>query len=180
MIRSRRPVAVLTCTLGALLIASPRIAAGAAPATGGQAALRATFEARYAEMKEAMEHRDPKEVAALWTVDFVSEDAEGKADTAAAMLKSLAAIPVDPSKVSETKILSVSVKGDVATVEQHYHMTTMRPKQGSTTEKQKGELNATSTDTWLRSGKTWLLQRTVTKQIDYDLAGRRVLHKVHP
>ena len=41
------------------------------------------------------------------------------------------------------------------------------------------ETRATSIDTWLRSGKTWLLQRTVTREIESEVDGKVVGHKTH-
>jgi hypothetical protein len=36
---------------------------------------------------------------------------------------------------------------------------------------------AVSTDTWILSHGAWLLQRTVTDQLDYYIDGKQVMHQ---
>jgi hypothetical protein len=151
------------------------VSARAQGATGD--ALRPVLEKRYAELKTTMAERDSHALAALLAPGFVSEDVSGKTTTAEEMIKELAALPKDNGKPSETNLLSIKPQGDLAIVEQRYHMTTTKalPDGG----KQAIDLVTLSTDTWIRSGDKWLIQKTVTKQIDYSVDGKLVAHKAH-
>jgi ketosteroid isomerase-like protein len=138
--------------------------------------LQSVIEGRYAAMKTAMADRDAKAVASFLAPDFLSEDLSGKTETASQMIEQLGAMPKDPGRVSDTTVLSVQVAGDIATVEQRYHMTTTKVGPDGAT-KQAVELVTLSTDTWIKSGEAWLLRRTVTKQVDYKIDGRLIAHK---
>jgi hypothetical protein len=87
------------------------------------------------------------------------------------MIQEVLALPKDPLKVSNTTILSIKVNAEKATVDQRYDMKTT--KAGQDGNKRDVELIAVSTDTWLKSKDTWLLQRTVTNQMDYSATARR-------
>jgi hypothetical protein len=140
-------------------------------------ALRPVLEKRYAELKTAMAERDSKTLSALLTPDFVSEDISGKTTSAEEMLKELAALPKDTGKVTETTLVSIKPQGDLAIVEQRYHMTTTKTLPDGN--KQAIDLMTLSTDTWAHAGDKWLMKRTITNQIDYSVDGKPVLHKVH-
>jgi Domain of unknown function (DUF4440) len=102
----------------------------------------------------------------------------GKSQTAEQMLAQFAASPKDPNRVSETTLVSVKLNGDVATVSQRYHMASA--KVTSDGSRHPTELETLSTDTWVRSGGTWLLKKTVTEELDYSVDGKRMPHKVRP
>jgi hypothetical protein len=140
--------------------------------------LRPVFEGRYAAMKSAMAARDGKAISEILAPDFVSEDTSGQKEKAETMLKEVVALPKDPLKVSNTTILSIKVDEDSATVDQRYDMKST--KTGPDGNKQNIELISVSTDTWIRSKDTWLLQKTVTNQMDYSVNGKLFIHKVHP
>jgi ketosteroid isomerase-like protein len=137
--------------------------------------LRPTLEARYAAMKSAMAAHDGEAIAALLSPDFVAVDISGRSADAAQMIREVSALPVDPLKVSTTTLLAIEVSGSTALVDQRYDMkTTKNQSDGS---KQNVELIALSTDTWIDVGGVWLLQRTLTKQLDYFVNGQSVAHK---
>ncbi|HEV2650313.1 MAG TPA: nuclear transport factor 2 family protein [Rhizomicrobium sp.] len=148
-----------------------------APATclGADGGLKDVFQARYATMKAVMAKRDASGITALLAPNFTSVDVSGQTSTGTQMSNEVAALPIDPNKTSETTILSVSADHDIATVNQRYDMKTAKPAADGAT--RNVELIALSTDTWIKSGGTWLLQRTVTKQADYFVNGQSVLHK---
>jgi hypothetical protein len=141
-------------------------------------ALRPVLEKRYAELKTAMAERDPKALSTVLASDFVSEDVSGQTTSAEEMIKQLAALPKDSGKVTETTLVSIKPQGDRAIVEQRYHMTTTKALPDGN--KQAIELVTLSMDTWIHAGDKWLIQRTVTNQIDYSINGKVVAHKVHP
>jgi hypothetical protein len=140
--------------------------------------LRPVLEGRYAAMKSAMAARDGKAISEILAPDFVSEDVSGQKENADTMIQGVLALPKDPQKVSSTTILSIKLSADTATVDQRYDMKTT--KAGPDGKKRDIELSAVSTDTWIRSKDTWLLQRTVTNQMDYSANGKVLAHKVHP
>jgi len=162
-------------TLIASMLALPAMANCAEVETAAESSLRALLEGRYAAMKSAMANRDQQAVAALLAPDFLSVDVAGKSENASQMLQEIAALPKDPNKASDTTIVSVKLSGDTATVDQRYHMTTT--KAGADGAQHAVELVTLSTDTWIKSGDAWLLQKTVTNQLDYTLDGRSVAHK---
>jgi hypothetical protein len=140
--------------------------------------LRPVFEGRYAAMKSAMAARDGKAISEILAPDFTSEDASGQKENADTMIQGVLALPKDPLKVSNTTILAIRVNAESATVDQRYEMKTT--KTGQDGNKRDVELSAVSTYTWIKSKDTWLLQRTVTNQMDYSANGKLLIHKVHP
>ncbi len=146
--------------------------------TNGDDSLRPVFEGRYAAMKAAMAARDGKAISEILAPDFISEDASGQKESADTMIQQVLALPKDPLKVSNTTILSIKASADSANVDQRYDMKTT--KAGPDGNKRDVELITVSTDTWIKSKDTWLLQRTVTSQMDYSANGKLLVHKVHP
>jgi hypothetical protein len=161
---------ILWMVMAALLISSSAVV------IAGESQMREVFAGRYAAMKSAMAHRDPKAIASLLTPDFVSEDVAGKTKTGEQMINEVCILPKDPNKTSTTTVLSAEVIGEIATVTQQYHMTTTR-MMSNTTVMQAVELDTASTDTWVKSEGVWLLRRTETNQIDYKIDGTIVAHK---
>lgn len=140
--------------------------------------LRPVLEGRYASMKSATAVRDGKAISEILAPDFISEDASGQKENAETMIQEVLALPKDPLKVSSTTILSIKVSADSATVDQRYDMKTT--KAGPDGNKRDVEMMALSSDTWIKSKDTWLLQKTVTNQMDYSVNGKVLVHKVHP
>jgi hypothetical protein len=147
----------------------------AEPAPTPESAKR-ELEARYAALKPAMAERDRSAMAVLMTPDVVSEDVSGKTTTFDQLVLELAKVPKDPNRNSDTTILSVKLTEDVATVRQRYHMTTTKLAPDGVT-KQAIEMDALSTDTWVRIKGAWLLKRTVTEEMNYKVDGRLVAHR---
>jgi ketosteroid isomerase-like protein len=155
-----------------LLTGTGRLYARSDPASA-----KSELEARYAALKSAMADRDAQALSSLLAPDCVSEDASGKTVPGSEMIRQISASPKDPKLTSETTLLSVNVEGDIATVEQRYQMTTTRVIDGAI---RKMDMMALSTDTWVKSGGTWLLRKTVTRETDLKLDGKLVSHREHP
>jgi ketosteroid isomerase-like protein len=148
-------------------------------AVKGEAAdnkLQPILEGRYAAMKSAMANRDAKQIATLLAPDFVSIDVSGKQTTGDQMIESLKALPVNPDRVSNTTLLSIESSGNKAVVKQRYNMKTARA--GADGAKQEVELTTLSTDVWILSSGTWVLQQTVTDQMDAVVDGKPLVHRV--
>ena len=129
-------------------------------------------------MKTAMAERESKAIAALLAPDFVSIDSSGQSETASQMIQEVDGLPKDPLKVSTTILLSVKVAGNSAVVDQRYDMKTDKTASDGT--KTNVQLITLSTDTWVNINGVWLLQKTVTNQLDYCKNGQLVMHKVKP
>jgi Domain of unknown function (DUF4440) len=158
------------------LLASLSAVPGVLAQTAQESALKSTLEKRYAAMKVAIDAKDRQALAAFLAPGFVSVDVDGKSQTAEEMLDQFAKSPKDPNRVSETTLVSVKLGGGVATVSQRYHMTSVRIiSDGS---RHPTERDTLSTDTWVRSGDTWLLKKTVTEELDYSVDGKKMPHKV--
>ena len=138
--------------------------------------LKPIFETRYALMKSAMGSRDGKAIATLLAPDFLSIDASGQRENSDQMIQEVNTLPIDPQKVSKTTINSVKVTGDTAIVDQSYDMKTR--KTGADGKTADVELIAVSEDTWINLKGVWLIQKTVTNQIDYTVNGKSVMHKI--
>ena len=152
------------------------LAAGAADAEDHE--LRTVLEGRYAALKAAMAARDEGGIASLLAPGFVSEDVSGEPIAASQMIQQVMALPLDPNKTSKTTILSVEADGNIAVAGQRYEMKTK--KVGADGVTKDAGLISLSTDTWVVASGAWLLQRTVTNQIDYSLDGQAVFHKARP
>ncbi|HEY1891845.1 MAG TPA: DUF4440 domain-containing protein [Steroidobacteraceae bacterium] len=140
-----------------------------------QSSLRDSLQARYAQMKHAMEAHDAQAVTAILAPGFVSLELDGKTESADQMVQDVKTLPSDPARSSQTTLLSIrSTKRD-AVVEQRYTMKTRKRSQDGT--EHRVELVAVSTDTWILSHGAWLLQRTVTDQLDYYIDGKQVMHQ---
>jgi hypothetical protein len=138
--------------------------------------LRTVLEGRYAALKSAMASRNENEIASLLSPDFASEDVSGKVQTASQTIQQVKGLPQDPNKVSKTTLLSIERSGGAVIAEQRYDMKTV--KTGADGIKRDAGLITLSTDSWIIVDGTWLLQRTVTNQLDYSLDGQAIVHKV--
>jgi ketosteroid isomerase-like protein len=163
-------------TIRVALLSCCFIILGWAACQGADDKLRAILEGRYAAMKSAMANRDANEIAAVLAPDFVSVDVSGNKRTHEEMIESVKALPVDPNKVSNTTLLSIETSGDKAVVKQRYDMKTV--KMAADGSKHDFALTTLSTDLWILTTGTWLLQRTATDQVDSVVDGRSIIHKV--
>ena len=163
---------LLTLSIGLLCVIGP------VGARGDDSSVRAALQARYAAMKTAMAERNSKAIAALLAPDFISIDSSGQSENASEMIQEVDGLPKDPSKVSTTTLLSIKVAGNSAVVDQRYEMRTI--KTAADGSKDSIRLITLSTDTWVNSNGVWLLQKTVTNQLDYYKNDQLVMHKTNP
>ena len=156
------------------LLGMPILISGAPVAA--QENLRATLQSRYSDMKSAMAAHDQPAISAMLAPDFISIDVSGESKTASQTISEIDHLKPDPNKSSTTTILNVSPKEDAVAVEQKYDMKTLRI--GADGVAHHVELIALSTDTWLRSGNAWLLQKTITREMSLIKDGQLVVHRV--
>jgi Domain of unknown function (DUF4440) len=129
-------------------------------------------------MKAAMAAHDGAAMAAIFAPDFTSVDVSGQSKTASQVISEVNDLKPDPNKSSETTLISISPAANVATVEQRYDMKTVRTAADGT--QHNVELVTLSTDTWIRRGGVWLIERTVTNELSYFVDGRLGQHKLKP
>jgi hypothetical protein len=149
--------------------------AGPAAAGGTDPALKAALEQRYTAMKAAMAAHDAGALRAILAPGFASIDVNGQRQNASQMIAEVRTIPSDPHKTSATTVLSCSGTAKSLTVKQRFDLKTVR--RGPDGAPHKVELVSLSTDTWVKPGAVWLMERTVTDDMtlyrDGKLAGHR-------
>lgn len=129
-------------------------------------------------MKAATAAHDGSAISSLLAPDFVSLDVSGQSETASQMIAEVSALKPDPNKVSTTTLVSLNPVGNAVTAEQQYDMKTVRV--GADGVAHQVRLVTLSTDTWVNSGSSWLLQRTVTDDMSLFRDGQLVAHKAKP
>lgn len=145
----------------ALISAIFAVTAVAGPAMA-QADAAATFAARYVELRAAMFAHDVAGVAKVMAPEYQVTDLQGETRTGADMMERMAKVAArapDPSRKMETKVLSVTVTGDSATVEQQLIASGKRTADDGAEHAM--EMTLTSTDTWARCGEAWMLVKSV-------------------
>jgi hypothetical protein len=135
----------------------------------------ADLQSRYDAMKAAMAARDSSAIRALLTSDFTATDIIGETENAAQMIAGVQLLKPDPDKKTQTTLLSVTVNGDTAEVEQTYDITAQ--KTGANGQVYAVELKTQSHDTWKKIGASWLLSSTRTEHLDYSVNGKIIMHK---
>ncbi len=136
---------------------------------------KADLQNRYDTLKAAMAAHDGPAIQAMLTTDFKAIDVTGQSEDATQMIAEVQTLKSDPNKKSQTTLLSVTVNGDTAEVEQAYDMTTQ--KTGADGQAHAVELKTQSHDTWKKIGASWLLSSTRTEQMNYAVDGKTVMHK---
>lgn len=136
------------------LAAVPVVAAIAAPALA-QDDQKSLFQTRYTELRSALQAGDVSGAKAILAPGYELTDIRGEVQNAEAMLERAGRMPANASRKVASEVLSVSVNGPLATVEQKLNAGMTRPGSDAAM-----ELEVTSTDTWVRQGETWLLWRS--------------------
>jgi Domain of unknown function (DUF4440) len=162
---------LLRSVIGALILI------GASP-VAAEGVLKAALQARYDAMKAAMAAHDGSAISVLLAPDFRSLDISGKSETASQMIAEVNGLKADPNKASVTTLVFISPVGNTVTVGQQYEMKTIRA--GTDGVAHQAKVIMLSTDTWVKSGDAWLLQRTVTDDMSLFSDGQLVFHKVKP
>ncbi len=181
---------------GAVVVAAFALAAPAL----AQDDAKAGFQARYTELRTAMQAHDEAAIGAILTPDYAMTDVRGDTHTRADMLagggrmgggrpggpgaaradaaKPDAAKPADAAR-SERKIdqtvLSANVAGDVATVGQQLVMSGSR--EGDDGQPHTMEMTMLGTDTWVRQNGVWLLKASVQTDMTVKRDGDVVFHQ---
>jgi hypothetical protein len=160
-------VAMLASTLSCLTV--PAAAAAADPA------LKAALEARYTAMKLAMDAHDAATLKAMLAPGFASVDVMGGSQDAAQMIAAVAKIPPDPHRTSVATVLSCDGSAKGLIVKQRFDM--KKTQSGPDGVQHPVELVSLSTDTWVKPGAVWLLEKTVTDDMTLYRDGKLAAHR---
>ncbi|MFM5954823.1 MAG: nuclear transport factor 2 family protein [Novosphingobium sp.] len=135
---------------------------------------QAAFEARYTQLRTAMLAKDRSAAESLLAADYQSTDIRGETHTRSEVLDRMAQIPegVDPP---QNKVLKLTVAGDSAAVESQMTMHMKRP--GEDGAEMKIDITVISDDTWVQRSGTWLLQKSVQKDMSVAKDGEVVFHQ---
>jgi hypothetical protein len=150
----------------------------AVPAFADEAADRALFQMRYDELHQATDARDQKTMEAIFAPEFVSVDLKDAKSPRDKLIAAIMASPKDLTRKGGTKVISVAVEGDAATVVQRYDMTSQQPDAAG--KEHKVEVKAQSTDSWTKRDGNWLLVQTRTDLLDMVIDGQPFVHKERP
>ncbi|KPH59612.1 nuclear transport factor 2 family protein [Novosphingobium sp. ST904] len=127
------------------------------------------IEARYEQLRVAMDSREPAQIKPLLAADFVRTDLGGNKMSAEQMIEGLTMVPVDPDRKSATTVQSVTLKGDVAEVDQQQVASDTR--EGRDGQTHTFGMTSISHDTWVKSEKGWLLRTTETQSMTISRDG---------
>ncbi|HMT47653.1 MAG: hypothetical protein RL702_758 [Pseudomonadota bacterium] len=135
----------------------------------------ALFQGRYADLRSAMQEKDAAKIAAVLAPDYRLTDIQGDEHDAAAMTERMGRMPQSAGRSVETKVLSAAITGDSAAVEQE--LSGAMTRAGPDGADHKMELLLRSADTWALRGGTWLLVRSVQKELTVKRDGEVFLHQ---
>lgn len=154
------------------------IVALSAPAAAQEDA-KAAFQARYAELRSAMESQDAAKVGALITPDYQMTDVNGQVRDFAAVMERMNKMRQagggGAQRTSNTTVISATIAGDVATVEQKLEAGGKR--MGDDGEEHTMEMIVLSTDTWVKKGDAWLLRKSDQKDMTIKRDGEEFIHQ---
>ncbi|MCJ2183226.1 nuclear transport factor 2 family protein [Novosphingobium sp. 1949] len=179
MLSSTAKVLFLSSTLAALTLpglaqAAPATPVSAAAPAAANAAARTQLQARYTELKAAMESRSAPRIKALLAPGFTSTQLSGKTIDADAMVSELAQVPRDPNRHTTTTLGKVTIEGKTAHVEQTMTASaTVKAKDGKS---HAMELIAVSQDTWINTPKGWLMASTTSEDMTVKGDGKILRH----
>ncbi|MDE2411057.1 MAG: DUF4440 domain-containing protein [Sphingomonadales bacterium] len=123
---------------------------------------KAMFEARYAALRAAMTAHDAAAAGKILAPEYQMTDLRGETRTGAEMIErmgKMAARAPDPSRKVENKVLSATINGSSATVEQQ--LVGGGKRVGDDGAEHTMEMVMSSTDTWAKRGDAWLLVKSV-------------------
>lgn len=139
---------------------------------------KAAFEVRYTEMRNAMVTKDRAATEKLLAPDYQSTDIRGDVHARAEVLDKLADLPPELANAKpETKVLAVKVTGDTAAVDSQMTMQMKRPDENG--EEMTLDIAVVSADTWVNRSGTWLLQKSVQKELTVSKDGEIVFRQAN-
>jgi ketosteroid isomerase-like protein len=123
---------------------------------------KAQFQARYTELRGAMEAHDAATLGKVLAPDYQMTDISGQTHDGAEVMERMAQMAgksADPSRHADTAVLAATITGDTATVEQQ--LSAGGKRAGDDGEEHTMEMVAQSTDSWAKRGDAWVLVKSV-------------------
>jgi hypothetical protein len=168
----KRLLAVLTLCLLTALAATPACAKDK-----DSDALKKTIENRYWDIRMSIKSGDPDRFRANLAAGYANTDLAGAVRNADQIVDALGQTVPDDSRKEETTITSLERAGDgKVIVETNYDLTTMRALEDGS--KIEYHMVTTSTDTWVKEGGAWLLEKSVANTGDVFINGEKIAHRV--
>jgi hypothetical protein len=149
--------------------------AAAGPALADEAADKAMFVMRYDELRQATDARDQKTMEAIFAADFVSVDLKDVKTPRDKLIAAIMASPKDPTRKGETRVLSATIEGDGAIVQQRFLMTSQQPDAAG--KPHNVEVTSEATDSWARREGNWVLTQTRTDLLHMVIDGQPFVNK---
>ncbi|MDE2434685.1 MAG: nuclear transport factor 2 family protein [Sphingomonadales bacterium] len=166
---STRLAALVTGALASIALAVPAIA---------QDDVKAQFQARYTALRTAMEAHDTTTIGKIFAPGYQMTDLRGESHSGSELverLSKMAARPANPSRHAETKVLSATVSGDSATVQQQ--LVAGGTRAGDDGKEHTMEMVSEATDTWTKAGVDWQLSRSVQTSMTVKRDGEVFFHE---
>ncbi|MFM5886573.1 MAG: nuclear transport factor 2 family protein [Novosphingobium sp.] len=123
---------------------------------------KAQFQARYGELRSALEAHDAAAMGKIIAPEYVMTDIQGGTHNAAEVMERMAQMAgksPDPSRKAATTVLSAVVSGDSATVEQQ--LAGGGKRTGDDGAEHTMEMVMKGTDSWARRDGAWVLVKSV-------------------
>lgn len=137
----------------------------------------AGFESRYAELTAAMLGKDSAKLSTILAPEFVSTDIRGETHNRAEALARMGQMPGGQDIKPQTKVLSAKLTADSAAVESQMTVQIKRPDQNG--QEMALDIAIKADDTWVQRGGTWLLQKTVQKEMIVSRDGEVVFRQAN-
>ena len=169
MLGSRNIAHVLTGAVAVVALAS-----GAQAQTDPKAA----FQARYGELRTAMQAKDAAAVGKILAPDYQMTDIQGGTHDAAEVSQMLQRAPAaDPERKTETTVLNATVAGNTATVQQQMMISGKRADPDGAEHSM--EVQILSDDSWVKSGDAWVLKSSLQKELTVKKDGEVFFHQAN-
>ena len=138
---------------------------------------KAAFDARYGELRAAMQTRDAAAMGKVIAPDFVMVDIQGDEHPMSEMQDMMAKMPAaaDPAQGPKTTVLSATVNGSTALIKQQMDVHVVR--KGEDGKEMVLDVAILNDDTWTQRGGTWLLTRSEQKDLTVTKGGEVAFHQ---
>ncbi len=149
-------------------------------ASGAQAQVdaKATFQARYGELRTAMQAKDAAAVSKILAPDYQMTDIQGGTHDAAEVSQMMQRGPAaDPERKTETTVLNATITGTTATVQQQMMFSGKRA--GPDGAEHSMEVQILSDDSWVKSGDAWVLKSSLQKELTVKKDGEVFFHQAN-
>lgn len=147
-----------------------------ASAAQAQTDPKAVFEPRYAELRAALETKDPAAVGKVVTPDYAMTDIRGDSHDVPGLI-AMSDRMQGKNGTRKSELLSAAITGETAKVELKVDSTSTR--QGMDGQVHQMELIAISDDSWVLIDGIWRLKSSVQKDLTVMMDGEERFHQAN-